>query len=970
MNRFLSFWLIIYSVSISISAREYEILGRIFDAQTEKRLSGATITIVNPADGNIHGTHEDKNNRNKDDWFLMTFVTEGADSLNLLMRIQQPGYKPKAIPLNVGRNFPKRTELDEPIWMINDTSAFTAETYRTLKEVTVVSTRIKMVVRGDTLIYDAAAFQLSEGSMLDALVTQLPGVTLDNQGKIMVNGKFVNSLLIDGKDFFSGDPNIALRNLPVYIVKNVKVYNRNEDGTRKESSTTLDDDLVMDVRLKKQYQQGFLANIEGGYGTDNRYIGKLFALEYARNGRIGLFANINNINNDSRGPGLWDENWRDSRLNEGDRRILKMGIDWQWSFFNERDSTGLVTKSFGIDGTAIYTLEHKNLTELMSSTQFFTEGNRYGRSLSDTHSRDEQLQGSLYIAANLSKNIFVALSPSFAYQTGRFTTRSSSADFTANPREDYRGEAIDSIQQSIFNSYATDNLLIYRENHDATTKRQTIGTSGNLNISIGNFYLYGKLMNVYFDWDYNNLRYRSNDNRRIDYRDIQTENINKLLLTTAPGYNLKLSPSVRLRKKFDYENGATDLTVRYRMGYSKEKGEQAVYNLSEPDTPINDALIDITNSFYSLLTSTDNAIIAEIKVNHNLSPDWSMELKANQELKYLHRNQHYTRASIDTILNRNNLLYTPELILGFTHDSRFTRKYELIFRADNTPVTMTRIFNTIDNTDPINIYLGNPNLRSSTTYFGSLRYEQRQSMTQRVLTAHLKYYNYANRVGQLKIYDRTIGSNTYIPVNVDGSYRLNGTLDFTTPFPTKSKRFWFTSSTRCDYLHNPDYVSKSTAEAAVKEAIRNLSLSQDFRLQWNIAQDYTIGANIAATWSNATSSRTDFVTINAVDIRGGLTANLKLPGEIVVATDFSVTKRYGYEDDALNNTDWLCNARIERSFFKGKLTAKVDAYDILNRMNNVKVRINSLGRTEVWTNSMTRYVLLSLLYRFSVLPKR
>ena len=89
-----------------------------------------------------------------------------------------------------------------------------------------------------------------------------------------------------------------------------------------------EEDIVMDVRLKKQYQQGFLANLEGGYGSGNKYQGRIFALEYARNGRIGFFANVNNINNDSRGPGLWDENWRENRSNDGDRRIVKAGIDW------------------------------------------------------------------------------------------------------------------------------------------------------------------------------------------------------------------------------------------------------------------------------------------------------------------------------------------------------------------------------------------------------------------------------------------------------------------------------------------------------------------------------------------------------------------------------------------------------------------------------------------------------------------
>lgn len=965
--------LLLIGAAFNASAREYEILGRIFDANTEQRLGNARLTVVDPVDGTIHGEGVDSYygpKPNKENWFIFNFWTEGSDSLNLLLRINQPGYKPKAIPLKIGHGTPKRIELNEPIWMVSDTSALTAEMVRELKEVSVVGTRIKMVVRGDTLVYDAAAFQLSEGSMLDALVSQLPGVALDNQGRITVNGKFVSSLLVDGKDFFSGDPNIALKNLPAYIVKNIKVYNRQKEFNRKSPGMQTEEDIVMDVRLKKQYQQGFLANLEGGYGSGNKYQGRIFALEYARNGRIGFFANVNNINNDSRGPGLWDENWRENRSNDGDRRIVKAGIDWQWTFHQEVDSLGVHTKSFGLDGTATYTLEHKNLTEMVSTTQFLTDGNRYGRTVSDTRSRDEQLYSQLYIWGVPKKNLSIYIQPSFKYQTGRFTTFATEAEFAVNPHETSQGEAIDSVRGSVDGRYANDNLLIYRENLNGMTTRRAIGTDGNLNISIGNAYLYGRMLNVYFDWDYNSLRYRDNVSRMIDYRLNHTDDIHRNLLTSAPGYNLKLSPSVRAIKKFDYEKGQTELTLLYRMGHGKEQGEQAVYALSDPDMPLDQAMMDATNSFYSLLTTTDNGLNADVKMTHRISNDWMLNLQVGQQLKYLHRNLHYDRAAIDTVIVRNTVMYTPQIWLTLTHESRITRKYELFFKAENTPVNMTRLFNTTDNTDPLNIFLGNPALRGSTTYTGMLRYEQRQSLAERVLSAQLNYYNYSNRVGQLKIYNPTNGVSTFMPVNVKGSYRLYGTVDFTTPFPSRSKRFWFTSSTKCDYVHNPDLVSESTPDAAIKETIRNLSLSQDLRLQWKVAQGYTIGLNFSATWRNVSSYRQDFSTISAVDLRSGLTANLRLPGDVILATDISVTDRMGYEDNALNNTDWIWNARVERSWLNGRLTAKVDAYDILNRINNVNVRINSLGRTETWTNSMSRYVLLTLAWRFSIMPQK
>lgn len=100
---------------------------------------------------------------------------------------------------------------------------------RVLGEAVVKATKIKMVMKGDTIVYNADAFQLSEGSMLDALIEQLPGVELKDNGQITVNGRLVSSLLVNGKDFFRGDPKIALENLPSYMVDKVKVYEEETD---------------------------------------------------------------------------------------------------------------------------------------------------------------------------------------------------------------------------------------------------------------------------------------------------------------------------------------------------------------------------------------------------------------------------------------------------------------------------------------------------------------------------------------------------------------------------------------------------------------------------------------------------------------------------------------------------------------------------------------------------------------------
>ena len=134
-----------------------------------------------------------------------------------------------------------------------------------MKEVTVTASKVMFYHRGDTVVYNADAFQLAEGSMLDALVRQLPGVELEAGGVIKVNGKQIKALLLNGKDFFRGDNRVMLENLPAYTVKQIEVYDKyGEKSEFLGQKLEGDKEYVMDVKLKKEYSIGWLVNAETG----------------------------------------------------------------------------------------------------------------------------------------------------------------------------------------------------------------------------------------------------------------------------------------------------------------------------------------------------------------------------------------------------------------------------------------------------------------------------------------------------------------------------------------------------------------------------------------------------------------------------------------------------------------------------------------------------------------------------------
>ena len=137
-----------------------------------------------------------------------------------LIRAELPGYEVAWQKVSVTNTTEK--ELSVPLIKMRRAR------HITLNEVVVTATKVKMFYRGDTLIYDATAFNMPDGSMLDDLIRQMPGVTMNDGGEIFVNGKKVDELLLNSRSFFGGNKQILLENLPYYTVKHIKVYNKKD----------------------------------------------------------------------------------------------------------------------------------------------------------------------------------------------------------------------------------------------------------------------------------------------------------------------------------------------------------------------------------------------------------------------------------------------------------------------------------------------------------------------------------------------------------------------------------------------------------------------------------------------------------------------------------------------------------------------------------------------------------------------
>lgn len=214
------------------------------------------------------------------------------------VKITCPGYPLTWTTVKVPNWVTIKYPVEKPVYIDEET--------KMLDEVSVKASRILMVVKGDTVEYNAAAFRMSQGSMLDNLVRALPGAKINDDGQIYLNGEFVSSLLVNGRDFFNGDPKVALHNLPAYTVSKIKTYHKSDKAQITGSGMTEEEKqkspLVMDVNLKREYAQGCISNFETGGGhslagdAEGLWLARMFAMRYTNHSSLAFYAGSNNIN--------------------------------------------------------------------------------------------------------------------------------------------------------------------------------------------------------------------------------------------------------------------------------------------------------------------------------------------------------------------------------------------------------------------------------------------------------------------------------------------------------------------------------------------------------------------------------------------------------------------------------------------------------------------------------------------------
>lgn len=805
-----------------------------------------------------------------------------------------------------------------------------------LQEVTIKATKIKMVMRGDTIVYNADAFNLAEGSMLDALVARLPGARLTRDGQIFVNGRLVKSLLVNGRDFFSGNPKMALENLPSYTVSKIKVYDREGQSSRLMQRDMGDKSLVMDVKLKKEYYATLFGNVEAGVGTDGRFALKGFGMKSSRKEMFFAFTNINNLSDNQKADmnGQWTPQETPNDL------LTNRSANVSYARFYDSS----MDKWFSTQNT----ISHDDIDwqTRKNAETFLPGGNLIRQSIGQTDTKATVFDSQNALHYGESGKYSTMTSLNFHYQRNRKYTNayatSSDSTFLLNELMERSKDKSENYHLTLTNSstlkYITD--LLHSD------------------FSMEYDKLHGNTFSLY------DLRYEEASLSR-DFR-------NKYLASDSRHWDVKEGIA------YDWNWPGWSLRPQYQYEYKYNKTNSALYRL--------DKLENCDSTHYDLLPSSRAALLkvlddnnsyyyTEYQNHHRLMLEWTVNAatgrnKMNIEygyirlpLRFVSKNLYYTRMGRHDV-SAHEVFFEPE---AFFTGGKSVR-WELNASIKSEIPDLVKKVDYRDNSDPLFLFSGNPNLKNIHRYQASLLLRH-EGDGQRIWNASVKYNKTDNDIAYATLYDMRTGISTLMPVSVNGNWRMEGQTGLSLPLDS-ARRWTIGNQLSVRYDHNVDMTTTEKDAASMRSVVNNWQLEDEVKLNFRPNDRMEFALLAGGTYYFIHSRRNGFNNVHAGDYKVGLTTEFQLPWSIAFGSNMTLYARRGYYESMMNTTDWVWNAHLSRSLMKGALVVKLTGFDLLHQLTNTRYEMNAQGRTEVWYNSLPRYMMLSLAWKFNASTKR
>lgn len=895
--------MLLFSVSVWAQQNGVDVTGVVYDEQSQGPIEQATVRLLHLKDSAlVRGVASSQSGG-----FTLKNVKPG----NYLLSVSFVGYNPlyetlrisgKVNPVKVG----KLTLHEGGV---------------KLGEAVVIGKAAEVVVRNDTLEYNADSYKVAEGSMLEDLLKKMPGVEIDKDGKVTVNGKEIKKIMVDGKEFFSDDPKVASKNLPSKMVDKVQVLDKKSDMAKMTGFDDGEEETVINLTVKPGMKQGWFGNAFAGYGSKERYEVNAMLNRFVNNDQITLMGGANNTNN----MGFSD---LASSMFSGSGGGGRRGGGGAGSGITSSGNGGLnfnkeFNKKMNVGGNIRYSHSGNDARSKSSKENILPgDSSSFDNNLSLSHTKNDNIGADLRMEWQPDTMTRIILRPSFSY------SKSQSSEFSEfNTIGGLRDtmNAGNSSYLSEGNGYNTSIHLDFSRKLNSKGRVFSASLSGSINDSDTKGVNYSDIeyfrseeaqKNEIIDQQFRN------DNTSYNYRIyvswVEPLGHNNFLQAT---YSFSQRQQESLKKTYtpDQEGYYTLLDTAYSQSYRNDFiSQRASLSFKSQRTKFNYTVgINVDPSYSSSKNFVGDSTLSKISRSvTNLSP-----------------------------MAQFNYMFSKRTHLRIVYNGRTSQP------------SVSQLQPVADLSDPLNIRIGNPDLNPRYTNNLSIRFQRFVPEKQRAFMVMADGSYILNDIVSYTTYNQETGGKTTTYKNVNGNYNAN--LRAMINSPLQNKKFSVHSSTTASFANSNGYINEE------KNINQNINLSE--RLGIDFRSSYLdIGVNGNVRYNAARNSLQKQNNQNTWNYTVGGYTTLYLPWEIKIESDINWATNSGYGSGFQQN-EILWNASASKSFLKnnqGMLRFKI--YDMLRQRSNISRTVTANYIMDSEYNTLSSYFMFHFIYRFSI----
>lgn len=929
------------AAAVASAALAADIKGVIVDATTGDPMSDATVRLLT-----------------SDSTFIKGAIAK-ADGRYTFSNVKRGKYIVESSYIGFNKAYVDVAVTDRNVTA--DTLRMTDSSIR-LSEAVVTAIKTPIKVMEDTVEFNADSYKTQPNAVVEDLLKRLPGVEVDNDGKITANGKSVTKILIDGKEFFSDDPKVASKNLPVNMVDKLQVVDRKSDLARLTGVDDGEEETVINLTVKKGMKNGWFGTVEAGYGTDDRYQATFNINRFWNDNQITFIGSANNTNE----LGFTDGNGNRFRRFGGDRGInnsQSLGVN-----FNVGNQ-----EIFRVGGDVMYshtdrdTRTRRNREYLLNADDYFSNSTSLATDKGHNVRADFRIQwkpdsfNTLDIRPNMSININDSESDEFSVTRPNKNTTTSL-----------------NLGSSHGKSYEAGFMTIY--NHNFKNHR-------------------GRSFSIFGRYNMSNVREKSESYSYNWYRTLQEAALEDELEDTygdtydiydryTDNHTWSNTASGRLSWTEPLGNVANGnfITVAYNATYRWNNADKLVYNRDVDYLNADgeyDPLLAVAMRTYDLNgTIHEVPMFAVDPAGGELDSDLSNRFRNDffsQDIRLGYKkvtksiNFEGGVSAVPSMSRSRNLINSDKNIperwvwnyapfMRFRYKIDKTASFNANYRGRSSQPTMAQLQPVADESDPLRVIQGNPNLLPSFTHNIQLRYQNFNQERQQSVMAMAFINITQNSIVSKTTYDTTTGGQFTTYENVNGVWSARAMSMFSTPL--RNKAFTFNNHMFVNYNQAVGFNN------GLKNTSRTVMFADMMGFAWrpdNVSLELRPNYRLQKTFNSLNTTTNGNLLVHNYGV--GFDAYYYTPIGIILNSELNFNGTKGYTSGYDTNT-WMWNASISYEFLRSKqATLQLKVYDLLQQKQQIQrnVTANYIDDTEY--NTLTRYFMLTFTYKFNTFGK-